>query len=76
MRSPGLYLHVPYCASKCPYCDFYSEVGMEGVQSWLQAVAAEADRYREQFEPFGTFYLGVGRRRCSRRVISRSSWVC
>ena len=33
---------------------------MEGVQGWLQAVAAEADRYREQFEPFGTFYLGGG----------------
>ncbi len=23
----GIYLHVPFCASKCPYCDFYSLVG-------------------------------------------------
>ncbi|MEE4607737.1 MAG: radical SAM family heme chaperone HemW [Desulfobacteraceae bacterium] len=32
MPSPppaGIYLHLPFCLGKCPYCDFYSEVGTE-----------------------------------------------
>ena len=31
--SLGLYLHIPYCFSKCRYCDFYSAPGQRGVPS-------------------------------------------
>ena len=24
MKSAGIYLHIPFCAVKCMYCDFYS----------------------------------------------------
>ena len=24
MEKIGLYIHIPFCVSKCPYCDFHS----------------------------------------------------
>jgi oxygen-independent coproporphyrinogen-3 oxidase len=39
----GLYLHTPFCATKCPYCDFYSGVFPDqGVPGFERAFAAEA----------------------------------
>lgn len=29
MDAAGVYIHVPFCAKKCPYCDFYSHAGNE-----------------------------------------------
>ncbi len=44
----GLYLHWPYCESKCPYCDFNSHVAREIDQSrWKAAYLSEIDRYAE-----------------------------
>jgi oxygen-independent coproporphyrinogen-3 oxidase len=41
----GLYLHWPFCQSKCPYCDFNSHVAARVDQSrWLSAFEAEIDR--------------------------------
>jgi oxygen-independent coproporphyrinogen-3 oxidase len=57
---PGLYIHIPFCRSKCPYCDFYSETAAALIPQWLQAVTKEARLYRDRFSSFDTLYLGGG----------------
>ena len=41
-RRLGLYLHIPFCRSKCAYCDFYSMVPQndELVQRYVNALIA------------------------------------
>jgi oxygen-independent coproporphyrinogen-3 oxidase len=58
--SSGLYLHIPFCQTKCPYCDFYSITGTGQVQDFLAALDQEARLYREQFSEFDSLFLGGG----------------
>jgi putative oxygen-independent coproporphyrinogen III oxidase len=40
----GIYVHWPFCAAKCPYCDFNSHVRTEIDESgWVAAIEAELD---------------------------------
>lgn len=57
---PGLYVHVPFCRTKCPYCDFYSVTSLELVHSWVGALEREARHYSQRFAAFDTLYLGGG----------------
>ena len=41
MKNLGIYVHVPFCRSKCEYCDFYSIGGgrnKEAMSRYLSAV--------------------------------------
>jgi putative oxygen-independent coproporphyrinogen III oxidase len=57
---PGLYIHIPFCKTKCTYCDFYSIPDASLVSSYLAALDAEARLYWEQFPAFDTIFLGGG----------------
>jgi len=55
----GLYVHIPFCVSKCHYCDFYSLAGKTALlDSYLDALFVEADKYRGM--QFDTLYIGGG----------------
>jgi len=56
----GLYLHIPFCRSKCLYCDFYSVASTAAIPVWLDAVQREVPIYRESFPKFDSLYLGGG----------------
>ncbi len=49
----GVYLHWPFCAAKCPYCDFNSHVRHKPVDQsvFVDAYLAEIDHMREQTGP-------------------------
>ena len=59
-RSPGLYLHIPFCRSRCAYCNFYSTTDASLVPAFIEALKTEMDLYRGAFESFDTIYLGGG----------------
>ncbi len=58
--SPGLYVHIPFCQTKCSYCDFYSVTHETLIAAYLAALDQEARLYRDQFPGFDTLYLGGG----------------
>ena len=56
----GLYIHVPFCVSKCPYCDFYSMTAdEETMERYTEAVLRQLRRYEGRFTA-DTLYFGGG----------------
>ena len=60
---PGIYIHIPFCKSRCDYCAFYSTVSADEVRhSYVQRLCEEI---RERKDFFGSpdvssVYLGGG----------------
>ena len=59
----GIYVHIPFCASRCSYCDFFSTLQLGAMGSrYVEALVAESQLRREELqnEPVRTLYLGGG----------------
>ncbi|HPX80410.1 MAG TPA: radical SAM family heme chaperone HemW [Syntrophales bacterium] len=56
----GLYIHVPFCKSKCPYCHFYSTTETGCAARFIDALDREMRGYRHRFAAFDTIYIGGG----------------
>jgi len=57
---PGIYIHIPFCLSKCSYCDFYSVTSTEKIPRFIESLLKEMEMYRGCFNRFDTLYLGGG----------------
>lgn len=58
----GIYIHIPYCKSKCIYCDFFSTPQVETMEQYVHSLLCEARlRHGEiEGEAVSTLYLGGG----------------
>ena len=59
----GVYVHIPFCASRCSYCDFFSTLKLPQTgEAYVEAVLAEARLRCEELrgEVVRTLYMGGG----------------
>lgn len=84
----GLYIHIPFCNKKCPYCDFVSGPSpIEIKRRYLNALLMELDSFADRGDirnlTFDTMYIGggtpstvsaYGLARIIKEAVARLSW--
>ena len=58
----GIYVHIPFCASRCSYCDFFSTLRLADAGAYVEALLAEARMRAPELrgEAVTTLYMGGG----------------
>jgi oxygen-independent coproporphyrinogen III oxidase len=56
----GLYIHIPFCLSKCGYCSFYSIKSTNLIPEYIAALKKEIAYYSAIFSSFDTIFIGGG----------------
>ena len=59
-QNAGLYIHIPFCVRKCPYCDFYSVIDLSLKPKFLKALLHEMELVSAEGLCFDTLYIGGG----------------
>ncbi len=57
--SAGIYIHIPFCAKKCLYRDFYSITDLSRQDAFLEALFHEIAATKSLL-PFDSLYIGGG----------------
>lgn len=61
MSSIGVYVHIPFCLSKCPYCDFYSlKYNEQTAADYCKAVIRAIDTSAAKGRAVDSIYFGGG----------------
>ena len=59
----SVYIHIPFCKSKCSYCDFFSKPGIDKLlDSYVDSLCNEIKFYsrNSDFKILNTLYIGGG----------------
>jgi len=59
----GLYIHIPFCSSKCLYCDFFSNADNNAeIDTYISNMIKAIKNYGEKYcrKVFDTIYIGGG----------------
>ncbi|MBQ5769790.1 MAG: radical SAM protein, partial [Clostridia bacterium] len=57
----SIYVHVPFCKSKCAYCDFESYAGkLQYADDYISRITEEAKRAQTEFGAFGVPSVFIG----------------
>ena len=55
--SVSLYIHIPFCVSKCAYCDFFSKTDLSSIDLYVDALVNEIKfRLKKSDQKIKTIY--------------------
>ena len=61
MNKSGIYIHIPFCLRKCPYCDFYSlSLNESCAEDYVNALVSHIGSYKGKSISVDSVYFGGG----------------